>query len=170
MQMPGKSIRPGDNWKLRRPALIGCLGLAVPAVVDMQYTYIGTEDLAGKTLAVLRLTGTVQGLRGTGLDFGGSVAGSASIAPETGQAVSCPTSIRADLDLMARRQKMKAMSWGNSATNSSAVKLPLPLKGKMRLTIDPELLSHWGAFGGQNWPRDTYAGKMWERCGMAASC
>ncbi len=85
--MPGKSIRPGDYWKSRRPVLIGSLGLALPAVVDMQCTYIGTEDFAGKTLAVLRLTGTVQGLRGSGLDVGGSVRGSASIAPETGQAV-----------------------------------------------------------------------------------
>jgi S1-C subfamily serine protease len=100
--LPGTEVKPGHRWKARRHVLLGTLGLAVSALADMEYTYLGTRQARGKPVAVIALGGTVRGARGSERSVGGRVGGTAIIDPETGMVVASSATVSADMDIQVR--------------------------------------------------------------------
>jgi hypothetical protein len=99
--LPGNEVKPGHKWKARRHVLLGSLGMAVSALADMEYTYLGTRQ--GKTLAVIGLGGTVRGTRGSEASVGGRVHGTAIVNTQTGMVVASTATVSADMDVPIRR-------------------------------------------------------------------
>jgi S1-C subfamily serine protease len=105
--LPGQ-LKPLQSWKARRHLLLGSLGYAVPAVADMEYTYLGVQKRAGRDVAVINLGGTVKGTRGAEQSVGGRVTGTAVVDVQTGLTVSSSANVSADMDLKTRNGLWKA--------------------------------------------------------------
>lgn len=91
-----------------RHVLIGPPGLAVPALADVEYTYLGSRTRNKLTTALIQISGSVRGLRGSGVGVGGTISGKALVVPSVGITLTSELSIRADLDMTLRRQSVQA--------------------------------------------------------------
>ena len=106
--LPVGQIEPDKTWKAQRNLMVGSLGMYVPAVAEMEYKYLGTRVREGKTEAVIRLSGTVRGREGKGLNLGGTVKGTTVIAADTGEIVDSRANFKVDMDLMVENETVKA--------------------------------------------------------------
>ncbi len=106
--LPAGKLEPDKTWQAQRAFLVGSLGMYVPAVANMEYKYLGTRVRDGKTEAVIRLTGTVRGRTGRGLNLGGTVKGTSVIATDTGEVVDARANFKVDMDLKIEDETVKA--------------------------------------------------------------
>lgn len=106
--LSGDQLRPLQRWKTQRVLEVGPLGMALGVQADVQYTFLGVREKAGKTQAVFGLRGTLRGQRGDGSNAGGSIDGTLMVSPETGQVVEGVATLKVDMDLSFRRQMVKA--------------------------------------------------------------
>jgi V8-like Glu-specific endopeptidase len=113
--IPSKKVEAGETWKAQRTYVIGNAVVAVPATVNITYKYMGITPRDGKDQALIRIDGLVTGRKGDGLDMEGTMTGTAMLSLETGQVVSADAEIRADVDLVFRRSKAKAIASFNVA-------------------------------------------------------
>jgi hypothetical protein len=97
--LPQGALKPLQSWKVRRTVLLGPTGADVKAQTDIQYTYMGTRLLNGREIAFLDVKGTLKGVRGNGLNVGGTVGGGAQVALDTGEVLSATMDFKADMDL-----------------------------------------------------------------------
>ena len=106
--LPVGQIEPDKTWQAQRMLMVGSLGMYVPAVANMEYKYLGTRVRDGKTEAVIRLSGTVRGRVGQGLNLGGTVKGTTVVAADTGEIVDSRANFKVDMDLKIEDQTLKA--------------------------------------------------------------
>jgi V8-like Glu-specific endopeptidase len=106
--LPAGKIEPDKTWQAQRMLMVGSLGMYVPAVADMEYKYLGTRVRDGKTEAVIRLSGTVRGRAGKGLNLGGTVKGTTVLAADTGEIVDSRANFKVDMDLKVEDETVKA--------------------------------------------------------------
>ena len=106
--LPAGQLEPDKTWKAQRMLMVGSLGMYVPAIADMEYKYLGSRVRDGKTEAVIRLSGTVRGRAGKGLNLGGTVKGTTVIAADTGEIVDSKANFKVDMDLKVEEETVKA--------------------------------------------------------------
>jgi hypothetical protein len=106
--LPNEEVQPQHSWTSQRPFAIGSVGMVIPAVADIKYTFLGTREQEGKRVGVVGLRGTLRGQRGDGKNVGGSMTGSADVSLENGQVLTATTNIKVDMDLQLFRKPAKA--------------------------------------------------------------
>jgi hypothetical protein len=106
--LPNEEVQPQHTWASRRAFAIGSVGMVIPAVADIQYTYLGTREQDGKRVGVVGLRGTLRGQRGEGKNVAGSMTGTAEVSLENGQVLTATTTIKVDMDLQLFRKPAKA--------------------------------------------------------------
>ena len=105
--LPDGTMKPLQSWKVQRNVMLGIPGLSVPAVAEIKYIYMGTRMLRDREIAVLDIKGSLKGLRGAGLNIGGTVSGASQVALDTGEVLSSSMDFKADVDLETRSGKAK---------------------------------------------------------------
>jgi hypothetical protein len=106
--LPNDKVEAKQTWTSQRPFAIGSVGIVIPAVADITYTYLGTREQGGKRVGVVGLRGTLKGQRGEGKNVAGSMTGSADVSLENGQVLAATTTIKVDMDLQLFRKPAKA--------------------------------------------------------------
>jgi S1-C subfamily serine protease len=105
--LPDGTLKPLQSWKVQRNVMLGIPGLAVPAVAEIKYVYLGTRMLRDREIAFLDIKGSLKGLRGAGLNIGGTVGGASQVALDTGEVLASSMDFKADVDLETRSGKAK---------------------------------------------------------------
>jgi S1-C subfamily serine protease len=105
--LPEGELKPLQTWKVRRAVALGTALLSVSAQADIKYTYLGTRLLGNREIAILDVKGTVRGLRGAGLNVGGTVSGGSQVALDTGEVLSATMDFKADMDVETKGGKAK---------------------------------------------------------------
>jgi len=126
--LPGDTVKPLQSWKAQRLLAVGPLGQAVPAQADLRYTYLGVRDRNGRQEPYISMKGTLRGRRGDGGNLSGSLTGTLSLLPTTGQVVDAGTSIKLDLDLVAEGKALKVN--GTLQVNLQRSDKPIPVPEK----------------------------------------
>jgi hypothetical protein len=106
--LPGVEIEPLRRWQGERRVLIGPLGLAVPALADVRYQYLGQRVNKGRTEAVIGINGALRNVAAKGPDVTGQGSGTAVVDVASGQIVSATLTLQVDLDLVFEGQSAKA--------------------------------------------------------------
>jgi hypothetical protein len=106
--LPDGTLKPLQSWKVQRTVLLGNAVLGVPAQADIKYTYLGTRLYNKREIAFLDVKGTVKGVRGNGLNVGGTVGGGSQVALDTGEVLSATMDFKADMDVELKDKEGKA--------------------------------------------------------------
>jgi hypothetical protein len=96
-----------QTWKVQRTIALGNVIISVPAQANVEYTYWGTRQLNQRPIAFLNVKGTVRGVRGAGLNVGGTVDGGSQVALDTGEVLSATMNFKADMDVEHEGKKVK---------------------------------------------------------------
>jgi hypothetical protein len=118
--LPNDKLEPQQTWTSQRAFAIGSVGIVIPAVADIKYTYLGTREDDGKRVGVVGLRGSLRGQRGEGKNVAGSMTGSATVSLENGQVLTATTNVKVDMDLQLFRKPAKATGTLNVQLKRSA--------------------------------------------------
>jgi len=106
--LPAGEVAFGKPWKGTRELMIGSIGPTETAVVDLNYSYLGTRTRLGRPEALLNLEGLLRGQKGPGVNVSGKMRGDAGVDLETGQIVFANTTVDVDFDIGEGKRKRKA--------------------------------------------------------------
>jgi len=89
-----------------RPTILA----GVPAQAEIKYKYLGTRMFRDREIAFLSISGTVKGLRGQGLDVGGTVTGGTQVALDTGEVLTATMNFKAEADIETKSKGKAKLS------------------------------------------------------------
>jgi hypothetical protein len=124
--LPNEKVEPQHTWTSNRLLVIGSVGMVIPALAEITYTYQGTREEDGKRVAVVGLRGTLRGPRGDGKEVSGSMTGSASVSLASGQVLAATANVKVDMDLRLFHKAAKA----SGTLNVNLKRTPTPMPNK----------------------------------------
>jgi S1-C subfamily serine protease len=106
--LPGKEVSHDKPWKAQRKLVLGSQSGSQPALVDVIYTLHGMREGAGRSDAVVFLTGQVRGQKGSGAGVSGRMDGQAVVDLKTRHVRFADVNLNLDLDLTDGKNSVQA--------------------------------------------------------------
>jgi hypothetical protein len=112
VSLPGEKVQPLTTWRAERRVLLGLPSAAVPAVVELQYTYLGTGKRDGERAALIDLHGTIRRGQDKGAAVEGKVSGQAWVRCASGEVLASHALFEVELELSLSGKPVRATgSW-----------------------------------------------------------